>query len=1100
MQLAGKMAPREICALCDTTVNNRTSKGIICVKCDQTYHRDCANITMAKYDEIQKKKIKWLCNVCILEKKDKNPSASDEPLYDKAADKHSLGEINKKLDMILQQQNAFKYEIAEVKTAMADLRQTVSNLITENVNIRNENQHLKERVAKLEDAMGNFQQQQINNNVLIYGIQKNDNENLGEIVQNIAKAVNIEIKPTEIQATFRGAFSSKSSLSTPALHVNFNKNATKMKLISAIKGKLLDTSVLKFPYKRPIYINEQLTTSNQLLYKKARDLRRAQKKNSKPYVDQEMIVCIATRDFWFSKLQADQGNTNIRRELKYWQNKTTSMKRSKRKEYHGKKFKDADGDVRKTWNCIKEVLHNGKPIKNDIKIFSTDDSESIKTEKLNDLNSYFATVGRKIIEKIEHVPYYSDPDPKYTQFQLQFTDAAEVQRVISGMKSSKSQGFDKVDVTVFKRNSEVLAPKIAAIINDCIGNAKIDQSLKICRIQPVFKTGNKNVPGNYRPISILPVFDKIMSKIVNNQLTSHLEDNDVTTPSQYGFRRASNTQSALFDLITYIQKVRDLGKVAILIFLDMKKAFDTVHRKILLQQMNSIGVTGHAHEWFQEYLRNRTQYIQVDGQKSNEEIAEEGIPQVLKQIFYSMFQSQLTYGIGIWCTATQQHLKQLQVIQNKAIRNLFGEGRRISIKELHQSQKLKEYFNGCLETGRNVCIVEDDEIALSPTTDEKQDIASSTSTVSNRNFFSFLCGNRKFILAVKLPKYPWHYIEEADSIVSRHVSLPKSMETLVTGLDDIKSITICLNEEASKNYFRNGKFIFNGKELNTYLQINGKDLQETGKEIMKKEDAKTTKRLLFISGQTNPLLFLNDFEKCVDTKNEKDKKFKIIHFVDECHRGEFTKLYFSSESDWAAVKKAFNKKYSVSFCQNKKRAINVNFGEAKSLRSFVELKLMALSTYTTLPFINQIEMVMDDLPVEISSLFVSHGKMTDSKIEILNFCDSIADLLEDLCKTNKEAEDKVEEESNEPSGNRSMEIFNFMDQPGMPGLSQLSGRGRGRSRRGRGGSTADGGVKKRGRPSRKLQSILEADESNDSFSFLKQADCSSRSSWSSEGN
>lgn len=223
-------------------------------------------ITVTRYEEIQKKKLKWMCSVCNNEKQDQNALKNDFTTNNSTvtSDKNLLDEINIKLDMIIQHQSLFKNEIAKIKNSMSDLRQTVSNLITENVNIRNANELLKERVAMLEDAIGDVKQQQVNNNVLIYGIKKIDNENLPEIVQKIAKAVDINIEPTEISTTFRSTFASKSSSSTQAIHINFNSNATKMKLMSAIKDKLLDTSILNFNEKRPIYINEQLTTPNQL--------------------------------------------------------------------------------------------------------------------------------------------------------------------------------------------------------------------------------------------------------------------------------------------------------------------------------------------------------------------------------------------------------------------------------------------------------------------------------------------------------------------------------------------------------------------------------------------------------------------------------------------------------------------------------------------------------------------------------------------------------------------------------------------------------------------------------------------------------------------
>lgn len=117
-----------------------------------------------------------------------------------------------------------------------------------------------------------------------------------------------------------------------------------------------------------------------------------------------------------------------------------------------------------------------------------------------------------------------------------------------------------------KGNSEKLAPIISTIINETIDHANIGNSLKISRLKPLYKDGDKNDLGNYRPISILPVVDKVMSKIVNDQLTHHIEANKIINDHQYGFRKASNTTSARFDLISSIQTARDQGKTVVLIF------------------------------------------------------------------------------------------------------------------------------------------------------------------------------------------------------------------------------------------------------------------------------------------------------------------------------------------------------------------------------------------------------------------------------------------------------------------------------------------------------------------------------------------------------
>lgn len=189
----------------------------------------------------------------------------------------------------------------------------------------------------------------------------------------------------------------------------------------------------------------------------------------------------------------------------------------------------------------------------------------------------------------------------------------------------------------------------------------------------------------------------------------------------------------------------------------------------------------------------------------------------------------------------------------------------------------------------------------------------------------------------------------------------------------------------------------------------------------------------------------------------------------------------------------------MSFAQNKKRELQIDFNEETSLRSFMERKLMSLSTFTTLPFINQMEMAMNDLPIEISSIFITNEKMTSGKAEILDLCDSIQDLVETMRETTQGLLTNIEE-SSQPSNHMEiessrqtnlMEIFDESDSMSVDDTPESShGRDRGAKDVTRGAIAKRG----RGRPSKKLKTILEDTESS-SNDFLKQTDNSSRSSW-----
>lgn len=263
-------------------------------------------------------------------------------------------------------------------------------------------------------------------------------------------------------------------------------------------------------------------------------------------------------------------------ELRFWQNKVTSLRRKKRKNYFAKQFEKSSGNSRKTWETINEVLHNGRKQKEEVPVFEKTDSTKVKTKKIEDVNSYFATIGKTMIEEIPNEPTVSKQN-NGLQFHLTNTNTAQVQQVIKELKLTKSQGYDELPLQIIKENSADLSEAIAKVINETFETTIIPPEMKVSRITLAFKGGDSAKWENYRAINNMPIVDKIMSKIVNNQLTQHLDLHQILDPHQYSFRRASNTTAALFDLTTIIQKGIDEGKTVLLIFLDITRVKKRSH-------------------------------------------------------------------------------------------------------------------------------------------------------------------------------------------------------------------------------------------------------------------------------------------------------------------------------------------------------------------------------------------------------------------------------------------------------------------------------------------------------------------------------------------
>lgn len=145
--------------------------------------------------------------------------------------------------------------------------------------------------------------------------------------------------------------------------------------------------------------------------------------------------------------------------------------------------------------------------------------------------------------------------------------------------------------------------------------------------------------NNYRPISILPMVNKIIERAIYNRIVSFLETNKFFYRSQFGFRAGMGTRTATCEIVDRVQREMDGGRTSSAIFMDLSKAFDTVSHEILLLKMEKAGIRGIALKLIEHYLTNRKIIVDVDGERSNEYIVPVGVGQgsILGPLFYLIY-------------------------------------------------------------------------------------------------------------------------------------------------------------------------------------------------------------------------------------------------------------------------------------------------------------------------------------------------------------------------------------------------------------------------------------------------------------------------------
>ena len=186
------------------------------------------------------------------------------------------------------------------------------------------------------------------------------------------------------------------------------------------------------------------------------------------------------------------------------------------------------------------------------------------------------------------------------------------------LKPKLSSGEDFISNKLLKTIAPIIITPLHYIINLSLETGFVPSEMKIAKIVPVFKDGDCHDYNKYRPTSFLSSFSKLVEKIVSRQVIGFLNAHNILYHHQYLFRANHNTSQPVLHFADKIYNAFNQKPTAktISIFIDLKKAFDTVDHKILLNKMAFYGVRGSAQNWFKNYLSDREQFLIINGVKS----------------------------------------------------------------------------------------------------------------------------------------------------------------------------------------------------------------------------------------------------------------------------------------------------------------------------------------------------------------------------------------------------------------------------------------------------------------------------------------------------
>ena len=263
-------------------------------------------------------------------------------------------------------------------------------------------------------------------------------------------------------------------------------------------------------------------------------------------------------------------------------------------------------------------------------------------EKASLLNSFFCAQ-TVLPGATTTAPDVSSLPQNERSFDTLRTTPREVYTVLSKLKAGKAPGHDGIPPCLLRLCASGISSSLATMFNVSFGTGTFPADWKKAVVIPVHKKGACDLPGNYRPIALLPIVSKVMERLAHDKLSQFLKP--WFAPNQSGFKKKDGTTPQLLRLTQTWADAVDSGCYVGSVFFDLRKAFDRVWHRGLLSKLQAAGISGAAYHWFADFLNNRVQATSVDGCLSAFSPLHAGVPQgaILSPLLFSIYMNDIPF-------------------------------------------------------------------------------------------------------------------------------------------------------------------------------------------------------------------------------------------------------------------------------------------------------------------------------------------------------------------------------------------------------------------------------------------------------------------------